>query len=492
MYRVTDSSKSSLLESFAELITTTIPRSRDAPATRVSTFLLRYVFLEFIVIASVSYLTSLIYSEVAWRGWTAGQAYLVSALLLAASVLIASLSFKHYVAFQTQPRHRVLWNAATAVAVAFSFFLSGLFLTQVAVEYSRAAFLFQLVAVSIAVLSLRAIACARLRTAIANNYVEARRAVIIGDAENHAIVAKQLSEAGVNIERSLPFPAKTFATAGRMDRAKARSIIETCRAARPDDIVIVATSADLPRSASLAEFLSELPVSVHVVPVDIGAMLGSARLGELGTLVTVELFGSPMSAADRILKRLFDVLAASFGLLFLWPLLLLVAIAIKLFSSGPIFFRQTRHGYNNDVIRVFKFRTMTTTEDGHAFTQAKKNDPRITGIGQFLRQSNIDELPQLLNVLVGDMSIVGPRPHPISMNQTFERQISPLSRRHNVKPGITGWAQVNGYRGETDTLEKMQRRFEYDIHYIENWSFLLDVKIILMTIFSKAAYRNAF
>lgn len=135
---------------------------------------------------------------------------------------------------------------------------------------------------------------------------------------------------------------------------------------------------------------------------------------------------------------------------------------------------------------------MTMVEDGSKFIQAIKNDLRVTRIGRILRRSSIDELPQLVNVLLGDMSIVGPRPHPISLNERFAAQISPFSRRHNVKPGITGWAQVNGYRGETDTLEKMQRRLEHDLYYIDNWSFLLDIKIILMTPFSRKTYINAY
>jgi lipopolysaccharide/colanic/teichoic acid biosynthesis glycosyltransferase len=135
---------------------------------------------------------------------------------------------------------------------------------------------------------------------------------------------------------------------------------------------------------------------------------------------------------------------------------------------------------------------MHTIEDGHNFTQAVKNDPRVTAVGHFLRKTNIDELPQLFNVLFGQMSLVGPRPHPIALNDLFEQQITPLSRRHNVKPGITGWAQVNGFRGETDTLEKMQRRLQHDFYYIDHWSFLFDMQIIMMTLISKKAYCNAY
>ena len=296
--------------------------------------------------------------------------------------------------------------------------------------------------------------------------------------------------------RSLPFPSKrTFAVNGvetSLDRELVRQIIDTCRKLRPDDIVMVATAAELPGSARLADALSELPVSLHVVPVETGELLRSARLGELGAFATIQLLRAPLSAFDRALKRGFDIVAAVTGLFLCSPLFLLVSIAIKLDSRGPVFFRQSRHGYNNDTIRVFKFRSMTTMEDGQAFRQATKNDPRVTRVGRLIRRINIDELPQLINVLVGEMSIVGPRPHPVALNTTFEQHISPLSRRHNVKPGITGWAQVHGCRGETDTIEKMQRRIEYDFYYIDNWSFILDLKTIMMTVFSKGAYLNAF
>jgi exopolysaccharide biosynthesis polyprenyl glycosylphosphotransferase len=190
-------------------------------------------------------------------------------------------------------------------------------------------------------------------------------------------------------------------------------------------------------------------------------------------------------------KRAFDISVAGLALLAFSPLLLAVSLAIKLDSHGPVFFRQTRHGYNNEIIKVLKFRSMTTIEDGRSFKQAVRNDPRVTRVGGILRRTNIDELPQLVNVLLGEMSIVGPRPHPIALNEAFAERISPFSRRHKVKPGITGWAQVNGHRGETDTIEKMRRRVESDLYYIDNWSFLLDIKIIVMTLFSKRAYTNA-
>jgi lipopolysaccharide/colanic/teichoic acid biosynthesis glycosyltransferase len=170
-----------------------------------------------------------------------------------------------------------------------------------------------------------------------------------------------------------------------------------------------------------------------------------------------------------------------------------VSILIKLDSRGPVLFRQLRHGFNDEPIKVLKFRTMTTFEDTrHEFRQAVRGDPRITRVGRILRRTNIDELPQLLNVLKGEMSMVGPRPHAVAHNEMYQDQIRGMSRRHNVKPGITGWAQVNGLRGETDTIEKMRKRVEYDLYYVANWSLVFDLKIMVMTLISKHAYTNAY
>jgi exopolysaccharide biosynthesis polyprenyl glycosylphosphotransferase len=208
--------------------------------------------------------------------------------------------------------------------------------------------------------------------------------------------------------------------------------------------------------------------------------------------VTMRIFQSPLTPFNRAIKRAFDVAAAIAGLILFSPLFVITSLAIKLDSRGPVLFRQTRHGYNNEPIRVLKFRSMTVMEAGDNYRPVTRHDPRVTHLGRFLRHTNIDELPQLFNVLVGDMSLVGPRPHPTAQNEAFAELISSFYRRHNVKPGITGWAQVNGYRGGTDTLDKMQRRLEHDLHYIDNWSLLLDLKIIVMTLFSRKVYWNAY
>lgn len=207
----------------------------------------------------------------------------------------------------------------------------------------------------------------------------------------------------------------------------------------------------------------------------------------------LDLSMSPMSEPiQRVLKLLEDKLLSFMILLLISPLLLLLAIGVKLSSHGPVFYRQQRHGWNGEAFDVLKFRSMVvhTEEDGQV-TQATQGDARITPFGAFLRRTSLDELPQFINVLKGDMSIVGPRPHAIAHNDYYSEQIDGYMLRHKMKPGITGWAQVNGWRGETDTLDKMQKRVEFDLWYIEHWSLWLDIKIIIMTIFKGFVHTNA-
>jgi lipopolysaccharide/colanic/teichoic acid biosynthesis glycosyltransferase len=173
------------------------------------------------------------------------------------------------------------------------------------------------------------------------------------------------------------------------------------------------------------------------------------------------------------------------------PFLVGVALLIRRDSRGPALFLQRRYGFNQQPFRILKFRTMETAEDGDVIVQATRDDARVTRVGRWLRCWSIDELPQLLNVIKGDMSLVGPRPHALSHNREYEQKISRYARRHNVKPGITGWAQVHGLRGETDTDEKMRKRVEHDLYYIDNWSLWLDVRILFLTLFSRNSHRNA-
>ena len=211
-----------------------------------------------------------------------------------------------------------------------------------------------------------------------------------------------------------------------------------------------------------------------------------------GRWPSLQLTRLPLSRFEVLQKRLFDLVFSAIMLVLFTPLLLFVAALIKLDSHGPVFFLQQRYGFNQKPFRIIKFRTMRTLDDGRGGPQATRDDPRVTRLGRWLRRWNIDEIPQLLNVLRGDMSLVGPRPHALSHNLAYEQTIASYARRHNVKPGITGWAQINGFRGATDTDEKMEKRVEYDLYYIDNWSLGFDFLILLLTAFSPAAHRNAY
>ena len=180
------------------------------------------------------------------------------------------------------------------------------------------------------------------------------------------------------------------------------------------------------------------------------------------------------------------------ALIALSPILLSIAVLIRLESRGPALFRQTRYGFNQEPFQIFKFRSMRTMEDGAKVVAAKRDDPRVTRLGAYLRRFSVDELPQLINVLRGDMSIVGPRPHAMSHDQRYFDRLSRYARRHNVKPGITGWAQVHGHRGEIANDQQMLSRLEHDLYYVDNWSLWLDIKIVFMTVFSPKAHQNAF
>jgi putative colanic acid biosynthesis UDP-glucose lipid carrier transferase len=211
----------------------------------------------------------------------------------------------------------------------------------------------------------------------------------------------------------------------------------------------------------------------------------------IGAVQPARIQAKPIDDTGRLLKRSFDLVATTLGLALLLPFLLLVAVLIKLDSPGPVLFVQDRRGFNGKTFRIFKFRSMSVMEDGRAMRQAQLHDPRITRIGAFLRRSSIDELPQLLNVLRGEMSLVGPRPHAISHDAELALRFGRYAQRQRISPGITGWAQVNGYRGDTSTQERIEGRTLHDLYYVENWSFLFDIRVLLLTFLSPKTKDNA-
>ena len=280
---------------------------------------------------------------------------------------------------------------------------------------------------------------------------------------------------------------KTYEVAGTIQNA-----ICAAREGKIDILYIALPMKADKRIADLLLQLGDTTVDVHFIPDFLLSNLIHARVEHVGDVDTLSVFESPFIGAREFIKRTEDIIVSSIILLLISPMLIAIAFAVKFTSKGPVIFKQDRYGLDGRKIKVWKFRSMSVTENSAVVTQATKNDARITKLGGFLRRTSLDELPQFINVLKGDMSIVGPRPHAVAHNEEYRKKVEFYMFRHKAKPGITGWAQINGWRGETDTLDKMEKRVEYDLHYIKHWSLWLDVKIIFMTIFKGFKNANAY
>lgn len=258
------------------------------------------------------------------------------------------------------------------------------------------------------------------------------------------------------------------------------------------DVFVTLPLSSQPRILNLMETLQNTTASLHFVPDVFGVSIIQGRLEDMGGVPVVGLLVTPFTGINGMLKRISDVLLSLIILVLISPILLILAVAVKLSSPGPVIFKQRRTGLDGEIIEVYKFRSMTTQDNGAEVKQATRGDSRITPLGAFIRKTSLDELPQFVNVLQGRMSIVGPRPHAVAHNEQYRKIVKAYMARHKVKPGITGWAQVNGLRGETDTVDKMARRVEYDLEYLRNWSLSLDLLIIFRTakmmFFDRSAY----
>lgn len=269
-------------------------------------------------------------------------------------------------------------------------------------------------------------------------------------------------------------------------------LLADARSGKIHNVYIAMSMNDAERIKSLVRALADTTCSVILIPDVFTFNILHSRIEEVNGVPVVPLYDTPLSGINRVLKRLEDIVLSSLILMLISPVLVAISLAVKISSPGPVIFRQTRYGMDGKPIMVWKFRSMKVMENDKVVTQATQNDPRVTKVGSFLRRTSLDELPQFINVLTGGMSIVGPRPHAVAHNEQYRQLIEGYMLRHKVKPGITGWAQINGWRGETDTLEKMEKRIEFDLEYIREWSLWFDIKIVFLTIFkgfvNKAAY----
>jgi putative colanic acid biosynthesis UDP-glucose lipid carrier transferase len=271
-----------------------------------------------------------------------------------------------------------------------------------------------------------------------------------------------------------------------------KDVAEFARTHGVASIYIALPLSNVPRIGEMVRELRDTTASIYFVPDVFAFDLIQGRLVEINGIPAISVCDTPFHGMDAVMKRVTDVVLASCALLLLAPLMVLIAMAVKLTSAGPVLFRQRRYGLNGEEILIYKFRSMTVCEDGTVVNQATKGDQRVTPLGRILRSTSLDELPQLLNVLEGKMSVVGPRPHAVAHNELYRKLINGYMIRHKVRPGITGWAQVHGLRGETQSVEKMRERIQFDLEYLSHWSPWMDVKIIVKTLWVIARDRNAY
>jgi undecaprenyl-phosphate galactose phosphotransferase/putative colanic acid biosynthesis UDP-glucose lipid carrier transferase len=322
--------------------------------------------------------------------------------------------------------------------------------------------------------------------------IHGRRAIVIGTrAELGAISSRQaLLTLGFTEVGRCPLPLAGASDFQQNCRTAIELALARSRTCRAEEIVLALRWGDTEQLKFVRECLRASPLPVRLLPDQFVRSIWEGTRSPGLSLIDIQR--APFSRYERTVKRLFDVIAAGSALVVYLPLLLLVSLLIKLDSPGPVIFRQQRKGFNGRPFSIYKFRTMRVMEDGQEIVQAKRHDPRVTRLGRILRATSIDELPQLVNVVKGDMSLIGPRPHALAHDTQYGALISEYALRHHIKPGITGWAQVNGFRGETSTVEMMRKRVELDLWYIDNWSLTLDIQIVLRTVVELLRRRNAY
>ncbi len=394
-----------------------------------------------------------------------------------------------------KPMVLVVWTsqvrAVTLTWIGVFMFLAGcVFALKIGSTFSRGTI------VSFATIGLSGLVAHRTfwRTALENGLASGkwfgRTIVLISESPPASDLEQQLLQHGFRVQRHFLLAADT-SHPSTWDDIISQATSYT-RRSHVDEVFIAADLESWAKLQKSAERFRLLPLPVHLVAVGPTSELLKRPVSAIGNATVIELQRAPLNFFERATKRAIDIVFAATALIALMPLLTLVAIAIKLESPGRVLFRQTRHGFNGKPFNILKFRTMTVMEDGNSVTQAARVDKRVTRVGLWLRRTSIDELPQLINVLNGEMSLVGPRPHAAAHDNYFDQVIANYAFRQRMKPGISGCAQVNGCRGETPTIDAMQRRVELDLWYIDNWSLHLDLAIMFRTIIEIVRGRNAY
>lgn len=421
--------------------------------------------------------------------------YMVLAVL---SFFLAGQIFGEFDLAHTMPRRKFLAQGGSILmgwfVLACILLLLG-YATKLSSDFSRRVLLSWFVLAPVAIFSGHMIA--RKLVYLGRLGVDVRNVVIVGAGDLGLKLAQKIRQ-----DPYLFMKFQGFFDDRHLDRVsleargdvvgKLDDLATFWREKRIHAIYITLPISEEPRVKQLLETLQDTTASIYFVPDIFMFDLVQARLDQVAGIPVLAVRETPFMGVNAVLKRASDVVLSLVILTLIAPILLAIAVTIKIRSPGPVIFKQRRYGLDGEEITVYKFRSMTVAEDGADVAQAKRGDQRVTPLGAFLRKTSLDELPQFLNVLVGSMSIVGPRPHAVAHNEMYRKLIKGYMVRHKVKPGITGWAQVNGLRGETDTLDKMEARVKYDIDYLRNWSLSLDIMIILQTVLVVFRDRNAY
>lgn len=409
----------------------------------------------------------------------AGVGLLVAANFAALMTARRGYHLKRLILFPSQARETiVVWSGTFAVLAVAAFTM------KISSEFSRGAVVLFYAGGLTILLAWRWFVASRVLKSLANGSFVRRRIIVIAE-QGQNVSSRPLNELrryGYDPVATCEVSREEIASPGipASLRSKLADLIEVARRERIEDIHVLVGWHHHRTIDGILDALAVLPISVHLIPDESAARFLSYPVANIGDTWTAVLRRMPLSKFERAAKRCFDVALATAALFTLMPLMVMTAILIKLDSRGPVFFLQKRNGFNDQTFDIFKFRTMHVHCD--EIKQATRDDPRVTRLGRWLRKSSIDELPQIFNVIRGEMSLVGPRPHATSHNSEYEKLIANYAFRHHVKPGLTGWAQVNGFRGETRYVEQMERRVEHDLWYINNWSPWLDLKIVLWTV----------
>jgi putative colanic acid biosynthesis UDP-glucose lipid carrier transferase len=378
------------------------------------------------------------------------------------------------------------WKLLLSIMSSFLIVIAFGYLLKLSADYSRGWMLIWLVLCVLTITLARLVAASVLERLVASGATARRAVVLVPGTAGEGLLEQLRKTPNLIVSRLVSVDLSN----AEETAATVKALVSAAEHGEFDE-AIIAVSDNLSAARSLLlEPLSELSLDVWLYMADLPTPVHDVACLGKAAVLQVKRRPQQMREWSYIAKQGLDYVGAALGLILMAPLMVMVAIAIKLDSRGPVFFSQRRHGYNQLVINVLKFRTMTVTEDD-VVVQARRGDERVTRVGRILRATSIDELPQLFNVLRGEMSLVGPRPHAVSHNDHYGQRLLRYRHRHMVKPGITGLAQVSGFRGPTEDLEKMRKRVECDLYYIENWSLWLDIKIIARTIAAGCAHENA-